>query len=196
MGPLFALLRLASSGTGAPASIVTAPTARATFPVVDPCRAVAATFVLSLTFSFAACFGAPTRNVTTTGTHSSSGTGSGGAAASASTGTAVSGTGASGTGGTGMGGGGSGGAGPSGSTGTGVPSDAGYLDVSPDAIGMGGLPQGATCGGSAAAGDGGVKCGAGLACCYPCKNTMCNSVCRVVCDPSMKGCINGCVLMP
>ena len=175
---------------------MTALTARATFPAVDPSRAVAAAFVLSLTFSFAACFGAPTRHVATTGTHSSSGTGGSGGAASSSTGTAVSGTGASGASGTGTGGAGSGGAGPSGSTGTGVPSDAGYLDVSPDAIGMGGLPEGATCGGSAAAGDGGVKCGEGLACCYPCKEEMCDSVCQIECNPKMPGCVGGCVPMP
>ena len=40
------------------------------------------------------------------------------------------------------------------------------------------------------------RCGAGLACCYPCGVPGCDNVCVVPCDPSEPFCVDGCVLVP
>jgi hypothetical protein len=125
--------------------------------------------------------GAPSSASTTAGT--------GGAATttttSATTGSATAGTGgAGGTGGTG---------GTSGTGGAG-PSDGGYLDAPNDGLGKGGLPPGAMCGSSVLpGGDAGTMCGEGLACCYPCKDMMCDTFCTVACSPQQTGCIGGCL---
>jgi hypothetical protein len=89
-----------------------------------------------------------------------------------------------------VGSGGSGGAGPS---------DGGDLDAPSfgDALGKGGLPPGAMCGDFAQKGDGGfdagTMCGEGLACCYPCKDMMCDTICTIACSPKQTGCIGGCI---
>jgi hypothetical protein len=66
-----------------------------------------------------------------------------------------------------------------------------------DGLGKGGLPLGAMCGDYAQIGDGGfdagTMCGAGLACCYPCKDMMCDTFCTIACPPQQMGCIGGCV---
>jgi hypothetical protein len=71
----------------------------------------------------------------------------------------------------------------------------GFMDVAADVIGKGGLPLGAMCG-AYGVGDGGSKCGEGLACCSPCMNGMCDTFCALACNPKMKGCIGGCFEKP
>ena len=64
-------------------------------------------------------------------------------------------------------------------------------------LGKGGLQLGDMCGdftqpGPDAGPDAGTTCGAGLACCYPCKDQMCDTFCVVACSPKQTGCLGGC----
>lgn len=138
-----------------------------------------------LVLALAACSSRGSSPPTTTTTGTTAGTGGTGGAP-----TTTSSMGSTG-GAAGSGVGGSGGAG-------GAPADAGDLDAAslPDGLGKGGLPLGAMCGDYAQPGggaDAGTSCGAGLACCYPCKMQMCDTVCVIACSPHETGCLGGCI---
>jgi hypothetical protein len=139
--------------------------------------------VTCLFTTLAACSsgGSSGAGATATNASSSATTGGAGGMSAASSSSSA----AAGTGGAVLGTGGLGGAGAG-------ASDAGEMDVAADALGKGGLHLGDQCGVSAAS-DAGM-CGEGLACCYPCKNEMCDSLCAIACSAS-PACINGCVPM-
>ncbi len=151
-------------------------------------RILAAAFVLStVTTAFAACFPGPTTGASRSSSAHASSAAAGGAGGSSGTGGATT-AGNGGTGGASGAGGASGTGGASAGAGAG-PSDGGFSDVSPDAIGMGGLPLDALCG--AFATSDASTCGLGLACCPPCPQ--CDTLCVVPCNPKMHGCVGGCL---